>query len=69
VLKNQSLLTLALALMVSMSSISGVFALNYSSRQRNKATPEGGEAGDSDGCTSLAEADAAYPADPWESRV
>jgi len=40
VLKNQSPLTLALALMVSLSFTSGVFALNYSNRQGNKATFE-----------------------------
>jgi len=39
-LKNQSPLTFALALIVSLSFTSGVFALNYSNRQRNKATFE-----------------------------
>jgi hypothetical protein len=40
VTKNQSPLILALALMVSMSFTSAVFALNYSNRQGNKATFE-----------------------------
>src|SRR5512139_880112 len=39
-LKNQSPLTLALALIVSLSITSGAFALNYSNRQGNKATFE-----------------------------
>ena len=39
-LKNQSPLTLALALMMSLSFTSGAFALNYSNRQGNKATFE-----------------------------
>jgi hypothetical protein len=40
VLRKHSSLTLALALMVSLSFPSGVFALNYSNRQGNKATFE-----------------------------
>jgi pimeloyl-ACP methyl ester carboxylesterase len=40
VLKNQSPLTLALALIVSLSFTSGAFALNYSNRLGNKATFE-----------------------------
>ncbi len=39
-LKNQSSLTLALALMVSLSLASSAFALNYSNRLGNKATYE-----------------------------
>jgi hypothetical protein len=37
VLKNHALLTLALTLMVSLSFIPGVLALNYTNRQGNKA--------------------------------